>query len=248
VTEYNWVIMPFIDCWQFTEPAIHDVLNQSVPMKLLLIDNGSSDETREELRAVNLRFGDQHHLYIWHHRPPLPSLSATWNRALDFVWDAGGDHAWVVNNDARYHRDTYNAVTIAIEKYDAGFVSGIGVTEEMFDPVADPPGNLNEKGGPDFSCFVITKSCHQKYRFDENFIPAYHEDNDFHRRMILSGDGERIFSVNVPFLHYGSKTINRSEDVRKSWPERFKVSRDYYIRKWGGLPGRETYDEPFGGK
>jgi glycosyltransferase involved in cell wall biosynthesis len=243
----HWAIMPFIDCWEYTESAIHDVLNQSVPVKLLLIDNGSSDETRQLISGL-VYLSRRDNVYVWHHRPPLPSISATWNRALDFVWEAGGHYCWVTNNDARYHKDTLEALTIAVEMYDAAFVSAVGVREEEFDPDADPPGSLKDKGGPDFSCFVITKDCHAKYRFDENFIPAYFEDNDFHRRMILAGDGEKIFSVNIPYLHWGSKTINRSPEVRDTWGEKFTACREYYIRKWGGLPHHETYDVPFGGK
>ncbi|MCJ2562840.1 MAG: hypothetical protein LN417_01950, partial [Candidatus Thermoplasmatota archaeon] len=95
-------------------------------------------------------------------------------------------------------------------------------------------------------CFLITQACHEKYRFDENFVPAYHEDNDYHRRMILRGDGQQIFSVDVPFLHHGSVTINRTKKTAEEWGPKFEKCRAYYVKKWGGLSGEETFDKPFG--
>lgn len=102
------------------------------------------------------------------------------------------------------------------------------------------------KGGPDFSCFLISRECHEKYRFDENLI--YYSDNDYHYRMKLGGDTERIFSINLPYLHYGSRTINRSPEAHEAGQKRFEEHRDYYIRKWGGVGGQETFKEAFDGK
>jgi hypothetical protein len=260
----HWVIMPFIDCWDYTEKAIEDVMAQTFPSdgytQLLLVDNGSSNEVRENLDAICPRWLGR--INIWHHRPPLPSLAASWNRALDFVWATGALHAWVVNNDVKLHQGTYATLLWAMAKIriksaemwsKAWFISGVGVNEDEFDYDANygalemDTGEGFYKGGPDFSCFVITKQCHEKYRFDEGFIPAYFDDNDYHRRMKLGGDGEHIFGVNVPFLHYGSVTIKRSPEVIAGWAKQFDVARQHYIDKWGGLPGNEKWDRPFGG-
>jgi hypothetical protein len=260
----NWIIMPFIDCWDYTRAAVTDALEQKIEPspRLLLIDNGSKYEVRLKAEEFDRTgpVGKAQNLRLWRHAPPLPSIAATWNRALDFVWEAGGEHALVVNNDVRLHRETHSMLLWAQAKTDALFITGVGVQEEEFDPGADyralpmgPPPDDSlawefSKGGPDFSCFLISHACHERYRFDENFVPAYHEDNDYHRRMILGGDGDRIFSVNVPFLHFGSVTINRDEKTKAAWGEKFARCKAYYVKKWGGLPGAETFDTPFGEK
>ena len=111
------------------------------------------------------------------------------------------------------------------------------------------PIDYTQRGGPDFSCFVITKECHSKYKFDENFAPAFFEDNDFHRQVELGGDGDRIFSINVPYLHYGSQTIKQwTGERREKFDQAFVKCREYYVSKWGGMPHHETFDRPFGGK
>lgn len=250
----NWIIMPFIDCWDYTKAAALDALDQKItpPASLLLIDNGSKHRTRlatEEFCKAGITSGGPN-LLLWRHAPPLPSISATWNRALDFVWEAGGGHAWVVNNDVCLDPETYARLRLACLPFqtslDEGkplFITGVGVDEATWKSRSGV--DLTMQGGPDFSCFLINKHCHELYRFDENFVPAYFEDNDYHRRMILGGHRDRIFSVNVPFLHYGSVTVNRDEKTKREWGPKFEKCREYYAKKWGGLPGAETFETPF---
>jgi hypothetical protein len=105
------------------------------------------------------------------------------------------------------------------------------------------------KGGPDFSCFLISKEGHEKYPFDEAFSPAYCEDLDMHRRYILGGDGDKIFSVNLPYWHvdHGSGTLKAVSAERRAKIEGQinAGSRAYYQRKWGGPVNAERYTIPF---
>lgn len=256
----TWCIMPILANRAYTITAIADLLVQSVPTRLLLVNQGVEDLFREELERIAEAYADR--VLLWSHQPPLPSLAATWNRALDFVWEVGGTEALVVNNDVRLHRETVERLTSVLRMTEALFVSAVGVTPEQFDPtrglvLCDDPDSDHPKlakGGPDFSCFLISRECHHggafaAYRFDEGFTPAFCEDLDYHRRLMLAGEGARIFSVNVPFLHYGSATRKTLEA-----PERMKLdraieqgSRTYYAKKWGGPVNAETFLLPFGG-
>lgn len=263
----NTILLPYLDCPALTRVAVDDCLNQTIPggVRLLLIDNGSQDEGRA-VADVAMR---EHHIpgirevLAWHHDPPFPALAGVWNRALEFVWACGEDYALVVNNDVRLHRDTYAALLNAQQTCKAWFVTGVGVRADQFDPALDlweargtPSEARNDGvkpegfhyGGPDFSCYVITRECHRWFQFDEGFMPAYHEDNDFHRRLQLAGFGEKIFGLNVPFLHYGSGTLNENPQLRAGWAPRFAACQEYYRKKWGGLPGSETHSIPFDGK
>lgn len=253
--------------FDYTLAAIRGCINQShIDVKLLIVNQGSSDETRralENLADVDLLANPPGSLFIWSHDPPLPSLSATWNRALDFVWEAGGEHALVVNSDVRLHVRTYATLLQVLQLTDSLLVSAVGVTEEQFDPLApfhlavedqefleqEGPivtGKL-DKGGPDFSCFLISRKGHEKYRFDENFVPLFCEDLDSHRRYMLNGDGERIFSINLPYLHYGSGSVKALPAAKQETLHRRieQGSRAYYKRKWGGEVNQETFTVPF---
>lgn len=242
------IIMPFIDCWPMTQVAARDCLAQAQDVRLLLIDNGSGDEARAECQRWVT--GHLPTAQSWHHRPPFPSLAGTWNRALQMVWETGGTHALVVNNDLRLHPKTYEALLRAQRATGGWCISACNVGERWGEVEGLPilPWDedfLASRGGPDFSCFLITKECHRWFQFDEGFVPAYHEDNDYHRRLQLAGFGDRIFSLPIPYLHFGSATINRTPEIAQAFHAKFAACQAYYRQKWGGLPGQETYEIPF---
>jgi len=256
-TKDPWVIMPWLNNPEMTLQAVEDCLAQTLPgVRVLLVDQGASREDRETVdRWIDAR-GD-HRVLCWHFLPALPSLSAVWNRALRFVWELGGTEALVVNNDVRLHRQTYEVLRKTLQSEAALFVTAVGVREGQFDAGAtyDPVAGTREgmltlpsaRGGPDFSCFLISQAGHEKYPFDESFIPAYHEDLDCHRRYMLGGDGNKIFSVNLPFLHFASGTLKAYAPAeREKFNQRFAACKAYYVRKWGGPPNEETFRSPFG--
>lgn len=242
-----WCVMPVLAGPEMTEAAIGDLLSQSVPTKILLVNQGVDDDFRSHLEELAEH---EPRLLIWHHQPPLPSLSATWNTALRFVW-AQEDHevAFVVNNDVRLHSDTVLVLRSELRRKSALFVSAVGVTAEQFDALgALRFSEETSHGGPDFSCFLISKECHERYPFDEHFIPAFCEDLDYHRRLMLDGEGKRIFSVNLPYLHLASQTLKQVDEeqaakIRQSIEQH---SRAYYALKWGGPVNAETFLTPFG--
>lgn len=248
----HWIVMPFVNLWEMTQDALDDCLRQMAGnSRILAISNGSDGETHDRLREFAAAFP---RILPWHHQPPLLALAATWNQALDFVWEVGGERAMVVNNDVRLHPDTYRSLSHVMDQEDALFVTATGVTREQFEAAyveggGPTEGMLAGRGGPDFSCFLISKGCHEKYRFDENYIPAFCEDLDFHRQMMIGGDKSRIFGINLPFLHIdaGSNTIKSfNEKQRESFGREVAAfSRAYYEKKWGGSVNQEASIDPF---
>lgn len=252
-----WAVVPFINCVQNTKDTVIDLLYQTVQVNILLVDNGSDLDEWEEIRdwsgMINrVRAGDvaKGKVHCWRHNPPMPSLSATWNTALDFIWSIDGEKAMVCNNDIRLKPWTVEALLGYQEQENALFVSAVGVTKEQYDDLKVCPAQDPHHGGPDFSCYLITQLGHSMYRFDEGFVPAYCEDLDLHRRYMLGGDGARIFSVNVPYLHKD----NGSGTLKSFSPERAEQfhravqagSRSYYEKKWGGGANAERFLVPFG--
>lgn len=243
-----WALVPALDLVDLTLQTCLDLLAQSIPVRVLLIDQGSSEESNDQFR----QFAEQHHprVLLWSFNPPLPSLSGAWNRGLAFVWSLGVEEALVVNSDTRLWSGTAALLLEAQRTTGAFFVTALGVTEAQFAAFCADPGELDvtARGGPDFSCFLGTRAWHTKYQFDESFIPAFMEDLDMDRRVILGGDGERIFSVNVPFHHIGggSRTINQSDAARQAFERQAGIGRRYYQAKWKGQPNQETCLTPFG--
>jgi len=241
------VVIPFVDCWEGTRQAIEDALAQSVKPHVLAIDNGSGREARREIDQLALE-EPEGRLLVWHHDPPLPSLSATWNRALRAAWEMGLEQAMVCNNDVRLHPDTLACLKTALLAESALFVSAIGVTWEQWEGW-DGACDYGSKGGPDFSCYLVSKECHERFPFDEEFVPCYAEDLSQRRMVLLAGEGHRQFSINLPFWHRdgGSGTIKSWDPERRAQFNRAVEagSRAYYQRLWGGRENQECWNFPF---
>jgi hypothetical protein len=245
-TPRPWVVMPVVAHPAYTEAAIADVLAQTVSCRLLVVNQGVETAFRQRLERIAEQW--DHDVLVWTHEPPLPSLAATWNTALDCAWAAGAEVALVVNNDVRLPPNFVERLLAAQAAYDAYVVTGVGVGPGQFEPgQLLLPGEDGGRGGPDFSAFLMTKRAHTYWRFDEAFVPAYCEDLDLHRRMLLDQAGDRIFGVNLPFLHYGSTTLKTVDEKTRARIERDtqQYARAYYARKWGGSENQERYTRAF---
>lgn len=247
----TWILMLVLDNCDQSIQAIWDCLAQDVPTRVLVIDQGSSDATRDRLRQMA---DEQSRVLLWSHDPCLPSLSASWNCALEFIWAQGEDSALVVNNDTRLDPSTVRVLVRTLVQDHALLVTATGCDQAGWDLAHDgwdarvlTANNLQHHGGPDFSCFLISKECHERFPFDGRFIPAFGEDLDVHRRMMLAGEGRRIFSLNLPFWHIngGSQTMKQSPEHRKRIEPRIAISRAYYAKKWGGGCNDERFTIPF---
>lgn len=252
------VIMPVMGAEILTMAAISDILAQSVPIRLLVVNQGVETGFRRRLEQIAEQNPEQ--VLVWSHDPPLPSLSASWNAALRFVWACGGTDAFVVNNDIRIRPKTYEHLRGVLGHTDLLFVSCVGVTQEQYEaydgseqgwlsaPDRSGLGHVLSLGGPDFSCYMITKTAHEAFAFDEGFAPAFCEDLDYHRRWLLNGWGSRIGSINLPYWHVGggSNTLKTmTPEARAAHEARIGASRAYYAKKWGGPVNAERYTIEF---
>jgi GT2 family glycosyltransferase len=96
-----------------------------------------------------------------------------------------------------------------------------------------------------FSCFGMQLSLARYVGFfDEQFSPAYFEDNDYAYRLKLAGIP--MHPVEGQYFHCGSATLGRFDWTRKQMHHHnFRKNAEYYVRKWGGMPGDERYTVPF---
>lgn len=95
-----------------------------------------------------------------------------------------------------------------------------------------------------FACFALSHSAVERIGFfDENFVPAYYEDNDYSWRQRLAG----VEAINIPhhIIHHGSMVIRTEPRYRSANGVTFPENGRYYAAKWGGLPGEEKYKTPF---
>jgi len=95
-----------------------------------------------------------------------------------------------------------------------------------------------------FAVFGLTADAvHRAGLFDENFAPAYYEDNDFDYRCRLTG--VPMAGLAAGLRHEISSTLNSSPRYREQNHLTFAANGSYYVEKWGGMPQSETFTTPF---
>ena len=94
----------------------------------------------------------------------------------------------------------------------------------------------------DWSVFIMPSKTFKKVGiFDEQFFPAYYEDNDYMYRMRLMA--MKIY--NVPFLNPLIHRSSMTNDKDKSIIVQSEANKERYINKWGGLPELEKFKRPY---
>jgi GT2 family glycosyltransferase len=153
-------------------------------------------------------------------------VAASWNLGARWAWRRGHDAVLLVNDD--------------IELVDPE-------TLQRFRTAVDgEPRSLYFLVGRGFGVGCLTRTVWDEVGpFDEGFWPAYHEDNDFHRRARLRGIPAR--DIEGESAHYGSATIRVDTAFEALNRRTFPLTQERYIRKWGGLPDQETFDRPWNG-
>ncbi len=188
-----------------------------VPDRYCVVDNGG--ELKLELPQPIM---DKVHLY----RPESNiGVAASWNYFLRTY----PDYVIISNDDIEVGPNTIAAMVDAAE----------AEPESLF-------FCIDSAGINAWSFFLErTKSLEIIGPYDENFWPAYFEDNDRYRRYVLAGY-EVQKAQNAEFYHFGSATLAAyTAEQREKHHEYFRRNREYYISKWGGEPGNESYRTAF---
>jgi len=90
--------------------------------------------------------------------------------------------------------------------------------------------------------FIISsKTFFEVGPFDEAIYPAYFEDNDYAYRLKLAGVPHSCYDFLNPETFINSGSIAKDPSLNLN----FENNRKYFISKWGGEPGKETFETAF---
>ena len=174
----NWALVPVRNNLHLTMAAVKTFLAQDIPVRVLLIDNGSTDGTAEWARS-------RHPQVVYVRKDPPLSVAQSWNRGLTLLFnDTRNQHVLVCNNDIELRPDTYRLLL----EDGGGFVTGVGVDSRgQIDPdsTTQPKdrvdvATLSRSPHPHFSCYLIRRSVWETVgKFDEGFRGAFCEDSGY---------------------------------------------------------------------
>lgn len=153
------------------------------------------------------------------HNSHRVSLAATWNWFIDNV----PEYRIIINDDLIFYPDTLETFLTGMKEDQMSFPYGIP--------------RLNS-----FSFFLMPDNIVRDVgRFDEEFYPAYFEDNSYDYRMNLKG----YYVYGIPecnVIHKGSQTLaHYNSNQMRDHHRAFDANRKLYIKMWGGPPKQEKY-------
>lgn len=176
-------------------------------------------------------------------------VAKAWNDGTKQAIADECSHILILNDDIVLGSETIDHMVYLMRDKEIGVLTGCDhrnskTAEEVYH-MDNPCYEIDLIDAPDFACFMITPETYWEIgSFDENFTPAYFEDNDYVYRCLLAGL-KPVRSQNSPFFHYGSQTQNNSTSKPVVPSNIFEKNRNYFVSKWGGLPGKECYRNPF---
>lgn len=175
-------------------------------------------------------------------RNQLP-LSAAWNNGIDQALRDECEYIFVLNDDVILGPNSAENLIKEFEHIDGVVLASCNnIHDELPDPLSLLTTYQEYQEGlvsdhPNYSCFMVRKDFFDKVgRFDENFNPAWWEDNDSHYRIKLLGY-RAICTTASNCVHFGGVTTKLIGN-----PESGK-SENYYRNKWGST--RRNGDEEF---
>lgn len=253
------IVIPTINLWnKYTKPCLDSCLSammaakkHGIDVRVILIDNASTDETKIEAPKLNQE------LIAYHRNDERWGFQRSVNFGVQYGIEHGADAILVCNNDIVLHPEAIWRLAERIEKGDVGIVTCNDVRGEMqtLDMIPSLVGALSAKEKeksdeaphPNFSAWMISKDCWEIIgEMDEIFSPAYFEDNDYHYRMKLV-EVPAIVLPSAMFYHYGSRTQHEASETGNILigHSQFESTRNEYVRKWGGIPSEEKYQHPY---
>jgi GT2 family glycosyltransferase len=179
-------------------------------------------------------------------------LSHAWNEGIEWSGRRGHDFTLIINDDILFAPTTIDNMVeqflIFESEQSAVMMTGSNICSSMsspYDILSFASDSCDAAEHPDFSCFMVRPNILDKVGyFDENFVPAYYEDNDYHYRINLSG--HKAFSTtSAPYLHYGSQSMKEATSHTQDHGWFFPSNSFYYVSKWGGDPGNEIFVTPY---
>ena len=220
-----------VNCIEYTKRCLQTLSTSCAEVSFLYIDNGSSDETIEELdKWVNSSPDVQHFEKMFNGRNA--GVAFGWNQIIDKALEWGATKILICNNDIAFGPHTVDGMCEAYDRLRKEIPETVMVTATNHTRNLGDIGNVKQEWShhehPDFACFMLTpESIDRVGMFCEDYDPAFFEDNDMHWRILLMG--YKAFGTNwAPFGHMVSQTRFNNPNIISHY--RFNVNKTKFCR------------------
>lgn len=178
-------------------------------------------------------------------------IAGGWNVGVREMYDRGADWTIIISAAVRFGDPGGLDLVEALEQNPDALAVEAGDYNRSSTVYSAPPTRWDAAGNPVEGFGWHLLAIHRRTfdavgLFDENFWPGYMEDTDFNCRL-RNFYGDRINWSNPPYwlktpvdgtvayIGHGSDLANVNVNGQM----------DYYLRKWGGPPLSEKWQQPF---
>ncbi len=233
------IVIPVFNQLHYTRQCIESLLADPhrPDYEIIVVNNGSSDGTREYLDELSARVGAGG-------RDVLRPIHNAENRGVAPAWNQGvaastGDPIAILNNDIVLTSGWLQGCVQTMEHHELAMVSPFAGTEALDYDLAAKARDFTAVNRDalwrsyDFCCVVLRRSTWQAVGpFDEKFLVGGYEDTDYAYR--LREKGLRYGVTGASYIHhFGSQTLG---EFKKRGDKHAAHNKDYFISKWGEDP------------
>lgn len=216
------VLMLCYNNWELTKKAIASVLAQDVGCRLTVVDNGSTDETKEELRPFD-RIVDVCRL------DSNQPVTRVVNEKLERLFRQGAEHVLGIGNDVVLPPKAYSEML----RWPRGFVC---LSDGGVSPAPIEHASAVSENTP-MSVILVRRWAYDAivstygHFFDEGLV-HYASDCDLAVRMVACGI--RGVQLDLQYAHVRSATLkNAPPEERRRMEIQADRDREYFTKKWG---------------
>jgi len=194
-------------------PSLESYIKDFPSIDIHIVDNGG------QIDILNWVSKSKNNNVQLHPQMVNLGVAKSWNLLLNEIYK-DSEYALILNDDIYLGYDK-NYIENLIDKYQSQVL--------LTNPI-------------DWCVFILPKSTYEANgKFDEQFYPAYCEDNDYVYRLKLRG--QKVFKTPslLPKVHRASMTLERDYTIQTAYHE----NKERYIEKWGGAPDFELFKKPY---
>ena len=221
-----------VNCLRYTRRMLDSVQSSAEAVRVVYIDNGSTDENVEQLKTWKKCNSDIDEFAMGFNGYNA-GVAVGWNQLIKMALEWGATKIIICNNDIVFGPHTVDGLCEAWDRLRDEVPETVMVTATNHTKNPDDLKNVRQvwkyHEHPDFSCFMVTPETIERIGFiSEEYEPAFFEDNDTHWRIIMMG--YKAFGTDwAPYSHVASRT--RHENPNLVPHEQFRANKIKFYRR-----------------
>lgn len=237
------IVIPVFNQIEYTKKCIDSLLRDPdrPNYELIVVDNGSSDGTREYLENLQKSLDRT--------RDKMSPIFNAENRGVAPAWNQGAqaattDYIAILNNDLLLSTGWFRSLLWALDYHHIHLVSPFAATGPLNYDLDARALRFGEKNlaklwnDYDFCAFLLKRAIYEDVGpFDENFLVGGYEDTDYCYRM--KALGLKYGVSGAAFIHhFGSSTLG---EFKKRGDKHVGHNKEYFISKWKEDPAAQSH-------